>query len=81
MTYREGGDLLTYTGSVRVVQEGKTLTCDRLDVELTEENQAKTMTCTGDAQLNDPKAGGSIAGQKAVYDLAREAHGDHRRAR
>ncbi|HEX5718092.1 MAG TPA: LPS export ABC transporter periplasmic protein LptC [Thermoanaerobaculia bacterium] len=70
MVYLEGGDLLTYTGSVRVVQEGKTLTCDRLDVELTEENRAKMMTCNGDAHLNDPKEGRQIAGQKAVYDLA-----------
>jgi LPS export ABC transporter protein LptC/lipopolysaccharide transport protein LptA len=70
MTYLEGGDLLNYTGSVRVVQEGKTLTCDRLDVALTEENRAKTMTCTGDTRLNDPKEGRRIAGEKAVYDLA-----------
>ena len=70
MTYLEGGDLLTYTGSVRVVQEGKTLTCNKLDVELTEENRAETMTCTGDARLNDPKEGRHIAGHKAVYDLA-----------
>jgi LPS export ABC transporter protein LptC/lipopolysaccharide transport protein LptA len=70
MVYREGGGLLTYTGSVRVVQEGKTLTCDKLDVELTEENRAKMMTCNGDARLNDPKEGRNIAGQKAVYDLA-----------
>ncbi|MFP5286740.1 MAG: LptA/OstA family protein, partial [Thermoanaerobaculia bacterium] len=70
MSYRQGGGLLNYTGSVRVVQEGKTLTCDKLDVELTEENRAKMMTCTGDARLNDPKEGRRIAGQKAVYDLA-----------
>lgn len=69
MVYLEGGDLLTYTGSVRVVQEGKTLTCDKLDVELTEENRARMMTCTGNAHLNDPKEGRQIAGQKAVYDL------------
>lgn len=70
MSYREGAGQLNYSGSVRVVQEGKTLTCDRLDVELTEENRAKMMTCTGDARLNDPKEGRRIAGQKAVYDLA-----------
>jgi lipopolysaccharide transport protein LptA len=70
MVYLEGGNLLTYTGSVRVVQEGKTLTCDKLDVEMTEENRAKMMICNGDAHLNDPKAGRQIAGQKAVYDLA-----------
>ena len=70
MSYLEGGDLLTYSGSVRVVQEGKTLTCNKLDVELTEENRAETMICTGDVRLNDPKEGRQIAGQKAVYDLA-----------
>ncbi len=69
MTYLEGGDLLTYTGSVRVVQEGKTLSCDRLDVEMTEANRAKVMTCNGDTRMNDPKEGRQIAGQKAVYDL------------
>ena len=70
MSYRQGAGLLNYNGSVRVVQEGKTLTCDKLDVELTEENRAKMMICTGDARLNDPKEGRRIAGQKAVYDLA-----------
>jgi LPS export ABC transporter protein LptC/lipopolysaccharide transport protein LptA len=69
MTYLEGGDLLTYTGAVRVVQEGKTLSCDRLDVEMTEANRAKLMTCNGDTRMNDPKEGRQIAGQKAVYDL------------
>jgi lipopolysaccharide transport protein LptA len=69
MVYLEGGDLLTYTGSVRVVQEGKTLSCDRLDVEMTEANRAKMMTCNGDTRMNDPKEGRQIAGQKAVYDL------------
>lgn len=69
MVYREGGGLLTYTGAVRVLQEGKTLSCDRLDVELAEDNKAKTMICTGDARLNDPQAGRQVAGQKAVYRL------------
>ncbi|HYN21799.1 MAG TPA: LPS export ABC transporter periplasmic protein LptC [Thermoanaerobaculia bacterium] len=69
MVYREGGGLLTYTGAVRVLQEGKTLNCDRLDVELAEDNKAKTMICTGDARLNDPQAGRQVAGQKAVYQL------------
>lgn len=70
MTYKKGAGELHYTGSVRVLQEGKTLTCDRLDVDLAEDNKAEKMTCTGDARLNDPKAGRQIAGQKAVYDLA-----------
>ncbi|MES1240493.1 MAG: LPS export ABC transporter periplasmic protein LptC [Acidobacteriota bacterium] len=69
MTYQKGAGHLNYTGSVRVVQEGKTLTCDRLDVELGEDNKAEVMTCTGDARMNDPKMGRLITGDKAVYDL------------
>lgn len=69
MSYREGAGILTYTGAVRVVQEGKTLTCDRLDVDIAEDNKAEKMTCTGDAKLNDPQGGRLITGQKAVYDL------------
>jgi LPS export ABC transporter protein LptC/lipopolysaccharide transport protein LptA len=69
MTYRKGAGLLNYTGAVRVVQEGKTLTCERLEVEIGEDNKAEVMTCTGDARMNDPKAGRLITGDKAVYDL------------
>jgi lipopolysaccharide transport protein LptA/LPS export ABC transporter protein LptC len=70
MSYQKGAGMLTYTGAVRVAQEGKTLTCERLEVELAEDNKAEVMTCTGDARLNDPQAGRLITGQKAVYDLA-----------
>lgn len=69
MTYQKGAGHLNYTGAVRVVQEGKTLTCDRLDVEMGEDNKAEVMTCTGDAKMNDPKMGRVITGDKAVYDL------------
>jgi LPS export ABC transporter protein LptC/lipopolysaccharide transport protein LptA len=69
MTYQKGAGHLNYTGAVRVVQEGKTLTCERLDVELGEDNKAEVMTCAGDAKMNDPKMGRLITGDKAVYDL------------
>jgi LPS export ABC transporter protein LptC/lipopolysaccharide transport protein LptA len=69
MTYRKGAGHLNYTGAVRVVQEGKTLTCERLDVEIGEDNKAEVMTCAGDAKMNDPKMGRLITGDKAVYDL------------
>jgi LPS export ABC transporter protein LptC/lipopolysaccharide transport protein LptA len=69
MTYRKGAGILNYTGAVRVVQEGKTLTCERLEVEIGEDNKAEVMTCTGDARMNDPKMGRLITGDKAVYDL------------
>jgi lipopolysaccharide transport protein LptA len=76
MTYREGTGELIYTGNVRVNQEARTLTCQNLQVEL-EEAQGKedareveTMTCTGDARLNDPQTGRKAEGQTAVYQVA-----------
>jgi lipopolysaccharide transport protein LptA/LPS export ABC transporter protein LptC len=67
LQYQQKEGVLIYTGNVRVDQEGKTLTCQRMEVVLGQDHQAKTMTCTGDTKLNDPKAGRRIDGQKAVY--------------
>jgi lipopolysaccharide transport protein LptA/LPS export ABC transporter protein LptC len=61
---------LFYIGNVRVDQEGKTITCQKMEVDLGEDHQAKTMTCTGDTKVNDPKVGRKIAGQKAVYQVS-----------
>lgn len=69
MAYRQGAGVLTYTGNVRVVQVGKTLTCNQLEVELGKDRKAETMRCTGEARLNDPKAGRNIAGDRAVYHI------------
>lgn len=63
--------MLLYTGNVRVDQEGKTIACQRMEVDLGADHQAKTMTCTGDVKVNDPKAGRKIEGQKAVYETGR----------
>jgi lipopolysaccharide transport protein LptA len=70
LVYREAAGVLVYTGNVRVVQEGKTLQGQRLEVQMNEDKEAKVMTCTGDVKVDDPKAGRHIEGQKAVYDLA-----------
>jgi lipopolysaccharide transport protein LptA len=66
----EGNGTLTYTGSVRVEQEGKTLSCQQLEAQLGKDNQAETLICTGDARLNDPQTGRRVEGQRAVYHLA-----------
>ena len=71
MIYQDQKGTLVYTGNVRVDQEGKTLACQRLDVEMDEEHQAETMTCTGDTKVNDPKVGRRIEGQRAVYHVGR----------
>ncbi len=69
MVYEEGKGFLNYTGEVRVEQEGKTLNCQRLEVELNKEKKPRIMTCTGKARLNDPKEGRTIEGEKAVYRM------------
>lgn len=69
LTYLEGTKVLTYTGTVRAVQDGRTLTCDRLVVELDQNRRAKTMTCTGQVHLNDPQTGRNAASDRAIYRL------------
>jgi LPS export ABC transporter protein LptC/lipopolysaccharide transport protein LptA len=69
MVYLQGTRLITYTGAVRVEQEGKTLECQKLDVQMDEKRKPQKMTCTGQVKLNDPKAGRTIEGQTAVYLL------------
>ncbi|HET6343707.1 MAG TPA: LptA/OstA family protein, partial [Myxococcota bacterium] len=79
MNYQDQKGVLIYTGNVRVDQEGKTLACQRLEVEMDDEHQAETMTCTGDTKVNDPKVGRGIEGQRAVYHVDRrevEVFGD-----
>jgi len=69
MSYQQKTGVLVYTGNVRVDQEGKTLSCQHLEVDLDADHQAKTMTCTGDTKLNDPKVGRRVEGQRAVYHV------------
>lgn len=69
LVYLEGKKVLTYSGGVRVEQQGTTLACQRMDVTMNAENKPQTMTCTGQAKLNDPKGGRQIEGETAVYRL------------
>jgi LPS export ABC transporter protein LptC/lipopolysaccharide transport protein LptA len=70
MTYGQKTGVLIYTGNVRVDQQGKTLSCQKMQVDLDDKRQAKTMVCTGDTKINDPQAGRTILGQRAVYHVA-----------
>ncbi|HYU36230.1 MAG TPA: LPS export ABC transporter periplasmic protein LptC [Thermoanaerobaculia bacterium] len=69
LLYLEGQRIVTYTGGVRVEQQGTTLNCQKLDVTMNEEKKPQQMTCTGAAKLNDPKGGRQIEGETAVYRL------------
>jgi lipopolysaccharide transport protein LptA/LPS export ABC transporter protein LptC len=67
LQYTQKSGVLIYTGNVRVDQEGKTITCQKMEVDLGPDHQAKTMICTGAVKINDPKVGRRIEGEKAVY--------------
>jgi lipopolysaccharide transport protein LptA len=69
MLYRDGSGVLTYSGNVHVDQEGKTLACKQLDVNLDQDHKAKQMNCTGGTHLDDPATGRKIDGETGVYRL------------
>lgn len=70
MLYRKAVGTLAYRGGARAEQEGRTLTCRDLDVELDADGRARSLTCTGDVRLDDRAAGTSARGERAVYDFA-----------
>jgi lipopolysaccharide transport protein LptA len=69
MLYRDGSGLLTYSGNVHVDQDGKTLSCKQLDVQLDQDHKAKQMNCTGQTHLDDPSTGRKIDGETGIYRL------------
>ncbi len=69
LVYLENQRLLTYTKDVKVVQTGRTLLCQKLDVQLGADKKAETMTCTGDVHMVDYTAGRAIDSQRAVYHV------------
>ncbi len=69
MVYLQNKGVLTYTGDVRAVQEGRTITCHQLEAALGKDKKVDTMTCTGQAHLVDPLAGRDLQGDRAVYKV------------
>jgi lipopolysaccharide transport protein LptA/LPS export ABC transporter protein LptC len=69
LVYLESKRLLTYTGDVRVVQNDRTLNCQKLEVQLGADKKAETMTGTGQVHLVDPQAGRTLDSQRAVYHV------------
>ncbi|HEX3552694.1 MAG TPA: LPS export ABC transporter periplasmic protein LptC [Thermoanaerobaculia bacterium] len=70
MTYQQKTGVLVYTGNVRVDQQGKTLSCQRMQVDLDQKRQARSMVCTGDnTRISDPQVGRTVTGQRAVYHV------------
>ncbi len=70
MVYLEVKRLITYSGDVRVVQKDRTITCQKLEVQLGPDKKAETMTATGTVvHLVDPATGRTIDSQRAVYQV------------
>lgn len=74
MTYRrplgrEQGTVV-YRQQVRAEQGERLLLCRELEIDLTEEGQAETLTCTGQVKLEDRAAQNVATGERAVYELA-----------
>jgi lipopolysaccharide transport protein LptA/LPS export ABC transporter protein LptC len=69
LVYLSGKGILTYTGDVHAVQEGRTITCQQLEATTGKDKKVETMTCTGQAHLVDPLAGRDLQGDRAVYKV------------
>ncbi|HEX4962709.1 MAG TPA: LPS export ABC transporter periplasmic protein LptC [Thermoanaerobaculia bacterium] len=70
MTYAQKSGILTYTGNVRADQQGKSLSCQTMQVALDDKKRAKLMVCMGDTKIYDPQAGRTILGQRAFYHVS-----------
>ncbi len=70
LSYHRLDNVVIYSGSVRVEQEKRTLTCGELSVELEGNGQdAKAMTCRRNVEMIDPEADRRISGDVAVYTV------------
>lgn len=67
MLYLEAAGEVTYQGSVRAEQEGKKLSCERMEARLGEEDRAERLTCTGAVHFEDPVAGNQVDAERAIY--------------
>ncbi len=79
LTFRQEQDTVVYSGKVRVEQEGRTLTCRELAVELDGGRGAKRMICRDDVRLDEETSRRRVLGDVAVYTVAEdriEIYGD-----
>lgn len=74
LLYRRDAGEVVYEGEVRAEQEGKKLSCERMETMLEDDQQAERLTCTGAVHFEDPAAGNQVEAERAVYRTqAREA--------
>src|SRR5262249_24860611 len=73
LVYLSAKGLLTYTGDVRAVQEGRTITCQQLEAAIGKDKKVDAMTCTGQAHLVDAQTGRDLTGDRAIDKVKERA--------
>ena len=72
MIYDRRRELLSYVGTVRARQPGRSMRCDQIDAALGSDGEIDRMACSGKARIRDLDAGQTIQGDRADYDVGRE---------
>lgn len=73
LSYRQEENILLYSGKVTVHQEERTIQCEELAVELSEDgSDAERMICEDNVEINDPPANRRVSGDRAVYTVQEE---------
>jgi lipopolysaccharide transport protein LptA len=67
LVYRKSSRLLTYTGGVVARQEGRTMACREMELELAEGGGVAELVCAGAARVEDPVQGRTLVGERLLY--------------
>ncbi|HLE83040.1 MAG TPA: LptA/OstA family protein [Thermoanaerobaculia bacterium] len=67
LVYRKSRRLLTYSGGVVARQEGRTMACREMEVELAEGGGVAELVCAGAARVEDPVQGRTLTGERLFY--------------
>jgi lipopolysaccharide export system protein LptA len=70
LTYSRQIGNLVYEGGVVAQQNGRKILCQKLEVDLSDEQRAEQMLCSGSAEIQDPISQRIIRGDRAEYDLS-----------
>lgn len=73
MAFRDAENVLVYTGDVKVVQQGRRLSCKELAIHMVPSStNAEKMVCRDTVQFIDPVGGKKVEGDLAVFDVISE---------
>lgn len=67
LVYSKSEQVLTYSGSARLRQDGRTLSCDTMQVTTGDNEEIQALDCDGRARLEDPSSGNTVEGTVIAY--------------